>query len=117
LVRTSASEFTIHVPEGVELISIDINMSIAEGATSGMAVYVKHYGTRTFNQNMDYTDVVIADVKAYTIGSQGTNDFITTGVKWSQTIIEANLIKIWTDTYATFYTAGGEYASVIKMIF
>lgn len=122
LVR-STSVLDVYIPEGVEIISMDIYMTAEQGATSALDINFRYMGgARTYNQDSsdNQSDILIARVKAFPIGNIPIDDYVQAeneAVVWSQQVLPNQILTVGTDTYATNYSGGGQYPSTIKIQF
>lgn len=121
--RTTSNDIKVYVPQGVELESVVIHFTEQEGATAPMQISIHFQGPRNYCQDTsaNLSDILPANIKGWNKGLNPIEDNIepTTSpvayTLWRQTVETSGVLKINTDVYATYYSGGGAFKSVIKI--
>jgi uncharacterized protein YceK len=106
--RTTASQWTINVPSGVDLYGFDINSTAAESATAALDVDIVFAGSRPYNQNTSLTDAYIPVLTTLRKGSPANYPTVagTNNASFTATIPTAGTLRISTVEFAEVSSSG-----------
>ena len=119
-VRTTASQWDLVVPAGVDLLSLDINSNASQSATASLEVFVTFQGSRPFNQD---TTTAMSDGKVpiiTTLRKLNPATYPTTAASnnaaWTANVPVAGKLRLATVEFSEV-SNGGANGTSIKMQF
>jgi hypothetical protein len=118
--RTTASQWDVVVPAGVDLLSLDINSNSSQSATASLEIFVTWQGTRPFNQD---TSANMTDAKVpiiTTLRKLNPSTYPTTAAgnnaAWNALVTVAGKLRLATAEFTEVGNGGANHTTV-KMVF
>lgn len=118
--RTTASQWDVVVPAGVDLLSLDINSNASQSATASLEIFVTWQGTRPFNQD---TSANMTDAKVpiiTTLRKLNPSTYPTTAAgnnaAWNALVTVAGKLRLATAEFTEVGNGGANHTTV-KMVF
>lgn len=114
--RTTASQWDLTVPAGVDLLSLDINSTSSQSATAALDVFITYQGSRPFNQDTsaDLTDAKIPIIS--TLRKLNPATYPTTAASnnaaWTVSVPVAGKIKLATTEFSEVGNGGANATSI-----
>lgn len=114
--RTTASQWTVNVPTGVELLSVDINNNSGQSATAALDIDIVWAGSRPYNQDAsaDMTDLkapVVTTVEKINPGTYPT-PAASNNPAWTLDVTSSGTLRISTAEFSEVGNGGANATSV-----